>query len=468
MPIKWPDLCKKRKIPEFLEKMRREGNPEEWASLQRQILLEPPDSAGPLYQKLLPADYEPGTFRISEREGCPSFLYESERSLGFDEWLLSVVQSDLERILPILQGRGISIPAAPEEIGRDIQSILTFERPPIPPLARQIWNQEYSDIIRRLELMLLTGDPDLDLDLYAEVNQRATELGMELIRRFEKRPGTTLREWCLLSVATGLVGLNEKSSMDATSQFYRVSEIPLNISESAARNAERIYPRLEDMVTRKHLLDDSQLFLDDILRQRSRNLTLAVFPDDYLETVFLLKFYELLLVKQPRLAVHFFPKSCRCGNDATAEDIASMFKFPLFEGLRRASNEGRFVSHPDGPAIGGLNLMKLPATAIRKLLDADALDIRGCRAFEMAQGIRKPAVFSFNVIREISESITGLDGESRHMVFIVQNRGEKSFSGFRNRCHREILSSSGRPFMVVPHTVMDYRSRRNRLEITEE
>jgi hypothetical protein len=116
----------------------------------------------------------------------------------------------------------------------------------------------------------------------------------------------------------------------------------------------------------------------------------------------------------------------------------------------------RMVIRSDGPKIGGLNFLRLSSSVMNQVYDADILDIRGCRAFEMAQGVRKDTFYSYNVIREMSESITGLDGESRHIVFVHQKPGERCFAGFRKRHKKIKIAPSGREYMVTPFSVLDY------------
>ncbi len=456
MQANWPELSKNRRIQWYLDSLKGSNDEKVWGKIQNIVLLTTNGrTQNPFLESLIPDDYAPGTFLIDERKDFPPYLDANERHLGLEGWITKIVDSDLNTISYQLSLQEKDISNLKGCIAKDIYTILTFKYAEERSLAERIWNQEYSDIIRRLELLLLTGQADYELDLYNTTNLYARDVCVELIHRFEHTRKTSLHDWCFLSVATGLVGLNKKSSIDATSHFYRQSEIPLFLNKSIQNNATRIYEDLLSIIERSHIVDQSSIFLEKFQVASKSPIAVMVFTDDYIETIFLLKLYEILLTAYSNLRVILVPKSKICGNDATMTDVLDLLELPEFARLKSLLNS-RFFVRNDGPKIGGLNLLKLSETILGNIAEADFLDIRGCRAFEMAQGIKKEAFYSFNVIREISESITGLDGETQHFIFVKQNPGERCYRGFRDRHKYQQVSPSGRKYMVVPYTVLNY------------
>ena len=442
--------------PNILDNIRK-FDCAEWKAFANHLVLEiSDDEHDTLLNSLVPRDYTPGTFLIRDRESSPLFLNSADGNLGLRQWVTKVIKEDLGHFISFLSiaSRKFTI----DDMIDSILELLFIEKGDTLPLIDRVWNQEYSDIFRRIELYLLTGDIDYQLNIYQHVNDFADEVVQHLIYKFQKEYGATLLDWCKLSVVAGLVGLNEKSSIDATSSFYRACEIPLFINDSIESNIGFIYRKLQDILRIEHRIDSSEIFVDKLLNSKSP-IAICIFPDDYIETIFLLKFYDELLLRNDNIHAILIPKSKRCGNDATFDDVMNMLSWKTFPNLVRLAAEGRFIVRNDGPAIGGLNILKLKSELLLALQSMDILDIRGCRAFEMAQGIKKETYFSFNIIREISESITGIDGESYQMAFFHQFPGEYCFKGFRERHKLNKKAPSGREFMVVPFTVYDYHMR---------
>lgn len=407
-----------------------------------------------LYKSLLPTCYTPGTFKLIERCNSPQFLPENERKLDLNSWIKDVVQADLNNILNYLKPSDLKPIFPVNDLPEIASNLLQYKGGDGKSLIDSIWNQEYSDIFRNLELFLLTGIPNYQLNTYQGVNDFAKKLTPSLLFKLQSVCNFDLLDWCKLSVASGLIGLNEKSVIDATSAFYKQAEIPILLDKSVDHNVSFLCENLLSVIKSKHRIDNFHEFLHHC--SISSPQTIAVFADDYIETIFLLKFYEILLMNQKQLVAILIPKSKRAGNDATFYDIQDILQLDIFNNLNQLINEKRFIIRKDGPQLGGLNLEKLDDDILKILCKVDFLDIRGCRAFEMAQGIKKVTYYSFNIIREISESITGIDGESRQMVFLKQLPGQYCFRGFRERNKILRLAPSGRKYMVVPYTAYDY------------
>jgi len=146
----------------------------------------------------------------------------------------------------------------------------------------------------------------------------------------------------------------------------------------------------------------------------------------------LLKFYNELLGEFPHIEIDCVPRSIRCGNDATWQDVEEFLDH--FPNLKKSP---RFRVHKAGPKLGTVNLLKLDHNIMDLLEITDIVDARGARNFEMMQGINRDAYFSFMVCREFSEAVTGLFAEDTPLIFLRQPAGEKSFEGFRQRSERK-------------------------------
>jgi len=239
-----------------------------------------------------------------------------------------------------------------------------------------------------------------------------------------------------------------------------VSEIPVFINKTVDENVKLVCDSLIEVINIKHQINHVDKYISDLLNPINKSI--GIFTDDYIETIFLLKFYEKVLLNNKSVIVYLIPKSNIAGNDATYEDVQDILDMEIFHKLKKFRNEKRLIIRNDGPQIGGLNLLKLNSEILQIITELDILDVRGCRAFEMAQGIKKTTYFSFNIIREISESITGIDGESRQMVLIKQKPGQYCFKDFTKRYKNFKIAPSGRKFMVVPFTVYDYFQKNSR------
>lgn len=400
---------------------------------------------------LLCENYEPGTFLISERAEYPLFVSDKEQSLGLVSWIKKVVNNDLSDLAGCVDFTEINPIMAVRDIPDFISDLVLYSFDD-GCLAEKIYNQEYSDIFRRIEFMIIFGRFDKYIDIYYGVNKYLKDIVPYIFNAFLSGDENDLILWAKLSVASGLIGLNLKSKNDAASDFYKKSEIPVFTDKSMRVNVELVVKNLWGIIGDTHIIDQFSEFVCDLLNCKN----IVVFTDDYMETFFLLKFYEMILDKNKDIVVVIVPKSTLAGNDATYYDVIDMLNVGYLEKMNIYAKQGRLIVRNDGPNAGGLNMKKINLDLLSIIYNSDLLDIRGCRAFEMTQGIKKNVYYSFNIVREISESITGIDGESRKMVMIKQFSGEYCFKGFRERYKMKKIAPSGREYMVSPFTVYDY------------
>jgi 2-polyprenyl-3-methyl-5-hydroxy-6-metoxy-1,4-benzoquinol methylase len=271
-----------------------------------------------------------------------------------------------------------------------------------------------------------------------------------VVEWLEKFQNPSLEHWIRLSVAGGILGVDEKSFHAATSVIDSVQGIRLNQpGVDQDQEVKRVADELWQTAQSPCRIDATELFIHTLDVPRQRDFRIVSFPDDYLETILLLKAYEKLLAKFLDVVIDIVPRSLRCSNDATYSDIIEFIQ--RFPGLKANS---RFRISEYGPQIGGVNLRKLHPDVIELVRKSDLLDVRGARNYEMMQGVHKQAFFGFIVCREFSESVTGLLAEDRPFIYLRQGHGERSFEGFAER-HKRI--QHGKMFARV--TVNDRKQK---------
>ncbi|RLB66339.1 MAG: hypothetical protein DRH04_09510 [Deltaproteobacteria bacterium] len=413
--------------------------------------------------------YEPGTFTISEISPGAEFI---KPETTFDFWVTNVLSEELElietRFPSLLKGK------ATNDVKAIVKKILDLRTSVGKTLRHEIWFQEYSDIFRRIVLFVVQKNPDYELELYPNLTVKRKALTLDVLRWIDENKKPSLHDWLSVSIAAGLMGVNEKSIHAATSDIKRAYTIPLDSeSDNASQAVQRIAKALWKTSQTSSRIDATNVFFHSLKSSAGRRFKILSFPDDYIETIFLLNFYDKLLEEYPHVEIDCVPRSIRCGNDATYGDVKE-----LSINFHCLKNSARFRIHDKGPKLGTVNLLKLHYSVMNLLENSDIVDARGARNYEMMQGINKDAYFGFMVCRDFSESVTGLFAEDIPLVFIHQPAKEKSFRGFRNR-HKRIDKGQ----MICEITALDNKDkweggclsqinqwsseRRNRFEVTQ-
>jgi len=392
------------------------------------------------YKKgLCQSNYEPGTFTLAEISPATEFL---KTSPSFAEWAEKTLDQEIKYLSTrephLFRTRSIT------EAKEMVIKILNMNTSLGKPLYHEIWFQEYSDILRRIVLMVTINNPDYEADLYPNLTYKRKKIAFDILKQLNDRKKPSLQEWLYISIAAGLLGVNEKTNHAATSEIVRTNVIPFN-EEDTLEVSENLW----QMANTKTRIDASNIFFETIKNSSWRTFRIVSFPDDYLETIFLLKFYDELMDKFPNLEIDCVPRSIRCGTDATSEDVQGLISY--FPNLRQST---KFRIHHTGPKLGTVNLLKLDHFIMDLLEIADIVDSRGARNYEMMQGINCDAYFGFMVCREFSESVVGLFAEDTPLVFLRQPAGEKSFDGFRQRSKRH---DNGH--MLCKLTVLDQKEK---------
>jgi SAM-dependent methyltransferase len=373
--------------------------------------------------------YEPGTFRLSEIGVNSTFINNSQ---PFEDWVKSAIEAEL---LTLKNNYNILIKKCSfkDLIQQSIQ-ILESKTNGGYDLKHEIWYQEYSDVFRRIILFCSGNDPDIELELFPNLTIQREKFIFAVLNWIEINKKVNLRKWLHLSVAAGLIGINEKSPHTAASEIEKNFAIPLDSPNedwnlSISRVGNSVY-KLSNSVCR---IDSSEWLFQYLNFSKGIMIRILSFPDDYIETIFLLKFYQELLKTYKNVEIHCVPRMIRCGNDASYNDFYRFLK--RFKYLKDCK---RFFLHNNGPKLGTVNITKLHLSVLNLIEECDFIDARGARNYEMMQGINKDTFFGFMVCREFSESTTGFFAKDTPFIYIKQSAGERSFQGFRERSKRII------------------------------
>lgn len=315
-----------------------------WSTVQYFILgYQHEELNRPAQLSICPRDYEPGTFTLNEITSGSGFV---EPPMSYDDWITNVLDDELsllEKKYPDTFLRN----GSKEDVSRKVKTILELGPKDGLPLRNEIWYQEYPDVLRRLILTVLTGNPDFELDYYPDLAKIRKDFIFDVLDSLEafKKPDNKkpdIKDWLHLSVAAGLLGVNEKSIHDATS-ILKGKSIILNTPDEDRHHAiERVSKELWEAAKSPCRIDASNFFfrmVETNSPQSPYNFKIASFPGDYLETIILLKFYEKLLQQYPKVVIDLVPKYSRCGNDATFENVIDLLRNKKFESLR---SNGRF------------------------------------------------------------------------------------------------------------------------------
>lgn len=406
-----------------------------------------------LFSSTFTDDYEPGTFTVDERRQKPPFICVEDDS-SLEEWIIKESQQDLVKVLPRLESVcPWQLPSQKEigEIPHKTLEVLEHRFDGEHKLSEEIYQQEYTDVFRRINLIYLTGWPKLPFNEYDAVNHHLFPLGIELARRAARLDLSTLLK---ASAVAGLVGLNHKTNASATSLIYKKSVISTNFDAPLSVTADGTYTSLLEKCQEEWAIDGENQFFDYVLCQSQPN-HLIFFPDDLLETIIDLKLMESLLDASTRLTICAVPRAVRMGNDAGAQDIYRAMQEDVFSRLLQFHGAGRFQINSNGPLSGNVNGRKMSAAVVELIQSADNVYAKGARSFECLQGLKKDSFYGFAVCRSISESVTGVDAESGRAVLVYQEAGQKSFDGFRRRHLRSVQFPSGRRGWLASKVVLD-------------
>jgi hypothetical protein len=264
-------------------------------------------------------EYQPGTFTIGEiSENC-RFL---EKPISFEQWITEAINDEIDLIKKFYPH--LYDPITYQNLVQRILLILNNQNEMCCPLKNTIFYQEYPDILRRLMLFLTINNPDHELDIYPNLKQDR-KIFISNVIDFLEQQDYGLSDWLHFSIAAGMLGINEKSVHAATSVINTDMAIRLPSGKNFSNDdVTRVSKEIVDIARSKCRIDATRHFFQTLERDQLLDISMISLPDDYLETIFLLKYYEKLLKKYSKLKIICIPKSKICGNDATYKDIQDL------------------------------------------------------------------------------------------------------------------------------------------------
>ena len=405
-------------------------------------------------ERLFDKGFIPGTFYVGERLFNADFLRPEDRIGTFRQWIHAQVKSELGRIKR----------ASPSHIQNAVNCEATYGLPLEDlvyltlflkdekgvMLMNKIPNQIFQDIFLRIISYYLFGDPYGYPDTELAFNARMASVVKYVIPQVK---GYSLKQLFNLSVAAGALGIDLKSSASAASAINVNNVIPyFNGEETEQQRLERMWLDLEKKSERSLAIDFWPEFEEQVVKAK-RPITITFFHDDYGETMLDLLFIEKLLKTNSNITLISVPRSGRYGNDATPEDITEN----LSTGLATLLQQGRYRISSKGPSQGAASGLEFSDEVVDLVSASEAIIGKGARSYEMLQGIKKDGYFSYMVCREYSETVTGVDSDTGLSVFIKQEAGLPTFSGFKQRNKRQMpLVGAGRVGWVASMTAKEY------------
>ena len=404
----------------------------------------------PAVASLVGDNYVPGLFYMHERAQSPSFLFD-ENKVSYEQWLYNKLKSELEQLLPSPELAPIIHCLGMEQIIEFAMSILEFDTDNNLPFGLTIINQEYSDIFRRVLVYILVGNPFYIYCNHLDFNRLGKEIATLLI---QQQNGLSLRESLYTSIASGLIGIDIKDSRINTNPISLKSTVRLsgniNISEMQSKLA---WLSRKDNVG----IDDFDLYENEVIK--GSGLTISWVTDDYIATMFELKFIQNQMLANRTLSFNIIPRYDSYSNDASYMDVIDMLELPIFGVLKKERISGRLKVIRNGMDISTIDASRLSLEAFQAINDCNILVVSGARAFEMVQGINKITYYTgLAVCKSYSESITGFAKESGKLIFMRQSPGTKCFYGFKARAWRKMVDGNS-TIAVAAQTAREVHSR---------
>lgn len=403
-------------------------------------------------------EFVPDSFTIQNRIDDPSFLPEDERDTW--EFLRSDVAAKMNMMVrdgwAVFDGSGSCIDIVTEQLVRLLQ--YDFDGRTV---ASRIYNQELTDVSRRVIAFCLYGNPNHEVQTHAKFNALGLAMASRVIMRYLIAE-CDLKRLLLYSIASGLVGLDLKGATAASSSLTN-SGIQLQpwIDQGIDLDdmVELAYNALFGIVDQGLCIDASAPFFSDLSTGSPYHL--LWFTDDVIETVFDLLLVWRLLETNRALRITLAPKNGQHGNDASYQDVLNMLRQPVFNALEPYLETAALTILDSGPRMGTINLHKLSPLLRNEMNHCNGVYIKGCRSHEMAQGgLSSVSYTSFVVARTFTESETGLDARSAPLVFIRSEPGEYAYWGFQGQRERQRSFSDGRRIPICYCTLEEHEQHK--------
>ncbi|QTA89654.1 hypothetical protein [Desulfonema magnum] len=396
----------------------------------------------------------PGTSSIGLRKGFPELFQDTlkDRVETYDNWLNRIVTRTLMRMKngsPVASATALSGEFR-EEVTEKVRIILEFRDNRGHPLCELIPQQMYEDVFIRMIMMITEKDTSPDEPyLYETFNKICHRLAMSLISCLDAngtlRPTDSgIRQLIHISVLSGYVGINLKSSASAASALLNQDLIPIEKTWIKDMNSVHAVSRDElDQVSKMMIslssasgerfgLDSMDRYFQEVVDAEEPTL-LVFFSDDYMESLVDLKRFEIMMQRNHQLYLLFVPRNGRYGNDFACDDLPDVLDDPVFAKLSLLRREGRFLVSSAGPMAGCMDVRHISEALIEQIEGLSrgkflVFETKGCRNFEMLRGsLSAPWYTSFNCNRALSIRTVGIDMEP---VFLRIPPGLTAYDGF--------------------------------------
>ena len=408
------------------------------------------------YDKICTEYYYPGTFSVGDRiRGC-DFLFD-EKQQSFFDWFHGVVNNEIIQLCRVTNFKNRLNEYGKASLILDAYNILFFCVDENAIFADLIPNQEYSDLFRRILLFLLFGDPNYEINPCESFKQ----LGYDLIPKVLERGEYTLKQRLCQSIYSGLIGMDIKDELVVNSPLSEEKIIRLKTNETTNEKIDRIFMAL-DRIAEPAIIDvDSWSAFENRVVFACEPTKICWFTDDYIPTMFEMKFIEELLMSNCNIFMTIIPRVQSYSNDASFKDVEEILSLPTFNLLRDLKKQGRFGVCRQGLDMGTFDGNRLSNECANIVLKCDYVVISGARSYETGQGIKKNCFFTgIAICRSYTETVTGVCKDDGAIFFLEQKACERSFNGFKGRLHnRKYCKLHNRWFPVADYTSLDYLSR---------
>ena len=423
-------------------------------ALTQRILYRDPSPALPddLSRYFGPPSF-PGTTSIGYRKEHPEVFQDTldARLEMYDSWLARNVTGIARAMIETEAGyRNRAKKESIEQMVEQAVKMLAFKTIDGITLADAIPQQVYEDTFVRILSYIRNSDGrHQEPHMYRNFNAICHRIGMAMLQVLEddgvlRNNGCDITQIIQLSILSGHIGINLKSSASAASRLLNRDLLPLPehwISSPAAMakistfDLCSVAKRLLNIAIRpqgQFGLESLNDYYNEVVDTNVPTL-LVFFCDDYLESLIDMKRFEILLTRNPDLRVLFIPRAGRYGNDLAYEDVKIIFQDFEFNGLQKLQQTKRFQVSAHGPRSGCIDPRDVSAKLIHEM---DLLgqgcriifETKGCRNFEMLRGeLPMPWYASFNCNRALSIRTVGVDGPP---VFLRIPPGLNAYDGF--------------------------------------
>ena len=388
-------------------------------------------------------------FPLREAKENPEYLKVSG-DYDYREWVKGIAWRTLREIYRV-KGESLDVELV-DTMTDDVINALEFRLANGKRISEMIANQMVRELAEHILGVLLEGDPEFVFYTYRKLKKVGRKVALAIL---EKEKYLDLLDELKRSIFAGLIGVEMKTPVTGTTKLVKTNAIQLDLEKPINQNVSTVKKQFAEMMKKDLAINFWREYEEEIL-ESLRPVSMVFFTDDYIETIFDLKFIERQLEHNEYLTVHLVPRAHYYANDASYEDIMELMGEEVFKDLRRFYEEGRFTVCREGPHMSTFYKETISRQVAELLRQSDVVVGKGARAYETMQGIKKPGYFSMAVCREFTEAITGVDELSGAPVFIRHDPGVPSFTDFRYRADRAHIFEDGKVSGLARMTATDY------------